>query len=309
MREENAAADRLIAAIATGQHGNVTREQLLEAGLSGSAIGRRAAKGLLIPQHRGVYRVGHSAPSVEARYMAAVLAAGDGAALSGRAAGHLMKLLRGAPPAPEVLASTKRRIKGVTVRSEARIDPRDVTRWNGIPTTAVARTLVDLAATLPEYELGRAWHQARVLYGTTPEDVEAVLARRPNSKGTRELRAILRGAPISLSRLERAFIRLCKQHDLALPKTNTNVGGRFVDCRWPEHKLTVELDSYRYHSSRHAWEQDRKRERQARARGDDFRRYTWDDVFKDPAALLKELSSIVGSRRKCRRSPPARARP
>lgn len=294
MREQNAAADRSIAAIATRQQGNVTHEQLLTAGLSTSAIGRRVAKGSLIRQHRGVYRVGHEAPSVKARYTAAVLAAGDGAALNCRAAGHLMKLLRGSPPAPEVLAPTKKRIKGVTVRSEAGIDPRDVTVFDGIPTTTVARTLVDLAGCLPEYELGRAWHQARVLYRTEPEDVAAVLARRPNSKGAKTLRETIRGKPISLSGLERAFLELCKAHNLALPETNRNVGGRYVDCRWPAHKLTVELDSYRYHSSRHAWEEDRKRERQARARGDDFRRYTSDDVFEDPRPLLNELTPVIG---------------
>jgi very-short-patch-repair endonuclease len=193
-----------------------------------------------------------------------------------------------------VIARNERRIKEVKVKRERALDPRDTTVWNGIPTTTVPRTLVDLAAVLPEYELGRAWHQARVLYRTEPEDVEAVLARRPNSKGATELRAILRGKPISLSKLERGFIKLCKQHNFALPETNTSVGGRFVDCRWPAHKLTVELDSYRYHSSRHAWEQDRKRERQARRRGDDFRRYTWDDVFEDSRPLLTELGPIIG---------------
>jgi len=69
-----------------------------------------------------------------------------------------------------------------------------------------------------------------------------------------------------------------------------------VDCRWPERRLTVELDSYRYHSSRHAWEQDRHRERQARARGDEFRRYTYDDV-EHPPLMLRELSSLLDGER------------
>jgi very-short-patch-repair endonuclease len=265
-----------------------------------SAIGRWVDKGLLIPEHAGVYRFGHAAPSTEATYLAAVLAAGDEACLARRAAGHLMRLLRGAPPPPEVIARNERRIKGIKVKRSRRLDPCDTTIWQGIPTTTIARTLVDLAAVLPEYELGRAWHQARVLYRTEPRDVEAVMARRPTSKGAAALRAILRGKPISLSRLEHAFLKLLKDNDLELPEANTVYGGRYVDCRWPAHKLTVELDSYRYHSSRHAWEQDRKRERQARARGDDFRRYTSDDVFEDPGSLLSELSPIVGSRRKRR---------
>jgi hypothetical protein len=55
----------------------------------------------------------------------------------------------------------------------------------------------------------------------------------------------------------------------------------------------VELDSYRYHASRHAWEQDHGREREAYARGDEFRRYTWADVFEQPASMLRELRGLL----------------
>ena len=55
-----------------------------------------------------------------------------------------------------------------------------------------------------------------------------------------------------------------------MPVTNRPAGSKRVDCRWPDHNLTVELDSYRYHRSRHAWENDRDREREAYARDDDF---------------------------------------
>jgi hypothetical protein len=75
---------------------------------------------------------------------------------------------------------------------------------------------------------------------------------------------------------------------------NRKAGERRVDCRWPDHNLTVELDSYRYHSSRHAWELDRRREREAYARGDDFRRYTRNDVFEGPELILAELRGLLG---------------
>ena len=81
------------------------------------------------------------------------------------------------------------------------------------------------------------------------------------------------------------------------PLTNSPAGGRWVDCRWPEHRLTVELDGYRYHASRHAWEQDRRREREARARGDEFRRYTYGDVFDGPHLMLNELRALLNRRR------------
>jgi very-short-patch-repair endonuclease len=88
-------------------------------------------------------------------------------------------------------------------------------------------------------------------------------------------------------------VALLRGEGLDLPITNRPAGGRRVDCRWPEHRLTVELDSYQYHRSRHSWEQDRRRERQAYARGDDFRRYTWGDVFEHPSPMLAELRALL----------------
>jgi hypothetical protein len=107
------------------------------------------------------------------------------------------------------------------------------------------------------------------------------------------LRAVIDGdEPVLLSCLERRVRRLLRDAGLPLPDTNRPAGGRRIDCRWPEHRLTVELDSYRFHRSRHAWESDRRREREARARGDDFRRFTFGDV-EQPRALLAELAAAL----------------
>ena len=48
-----------------------------------------------------------------------------------------------------------------------------------------------------------------------------------------------------------------------------------------------------YHRTRHAWEQDRKREREAHARGDQHRRYTYGDVFEHPSQMLAELRTLL----------------
>ena len=98
---------------------------------------------------------------------------------------------------------------------------------------------------------------------------------------------------VTLSALERRFLALMRENRLVLPRTNRVAGARRVDCRWPELRLTVELDGYRYHHSRHAWERDRRREREARARGDEFRRYTYGDVFDDPRLMLDELRALL----------------
>jgi hypothetical protein len=62
----------------------VTRAQLLRAGVTVDQINRRLRSGALLREYPGVYRVGHRAPSVEARYLAAVWACGEGALLCGR---------------------------------------------------------------------------------------------------------------------------------------------------------------------------------------------------------------------------------
>jgi very-short-patch-repair endonuclease len=282
-----------VADLASASHGVVTRAQLLRAGISAAEIVQRLRIGALLPVHRGVYRVGHRAPSLEARYLAAVRACGDGALLSGRAAGHLLGLLGGAAPPPEVTAPTERRVDGIIAHRSRAYDRRDATVWRGVPVTAVARTLVDLAAVLAVDDLARACHEAGIRHHTTPAQVEAVLGRRPTAPGARELRAILRGDErVTLSGLERRFLALLSKAGLPLPRTNRPVGGRRVDYHWPEHRVTVELDGYRYHSSRHAWEQDRRREREARARGDEFRRYTYGDVER-PRLMLRELRSVL----------------
>jgi hypothetical protein len=103
---------------ASAQKGTITRRQLLDARWSSSAIGRWLGNGLLVPEYTGVYRFGHTAPSTEATYMAAVLAAGEGALLARRAAGHLMRLLRGTPPVPAVITPIKRRIKDLDAKHD-----------------------------------------------------------------------------------------------------------------------------------------------------------------------------------------------
>ncbi len=214
--------------------------------------------------------------------------------LSGRAAAYLWELVKGDAPPAEVISPNERRIDGVTVHRCRNLSALDVGTCRGVPVTTVARTLVDLAATLSPEALARACHEAGVRYRTAPADVARVLERRPTSPGARKLRQIISGETrVTLSRLESRFLALLRDAGLPLPVTNRPAGGRRVDCRWPEYGLTVELDSYQFHNTRHAWEQDRRREREARARGDDFRRYTYGDVFENPAPMLAELRAAL----------------
>jgi hypothetical protein len=291
MQQQSTTVEGMLAEMAARSHGVVTRAQLLRAGITAEEIRQRMRNGSLQREHPGVYRVGHRARSVEATFLAAVWACGDSAVLSGRAAAHLWGLIKGSAPAPEVTAPAKRRAHGVVTHRARSIER---TTHRGVPITTVPRTLVDLASHLSLDALARACHEAGVLYDTTPRQVDDILAKRPKAKGVAHLRAILSGeVHVTLSHLERAFKERLKEAGLPLPETNRPAHGRRVDCRWPDRRLTVELDSYRYHHSRHAWEQDRRREREARARGDEFRRYTYGDVVETPRLMLAELRGLL----------------
>ena len=282
------------AALAFSAYGIVDRAELLGAGLTADEIRQRLEIGALIPQFRGVYRVGHAAPSTDAHYLAAVRACGAEAYLCGLAAGYSYGLRKGEPPPPEVVARTERRANGVLTHRCRGLDPRDVCVFRRIPMVTVPRALVDIAAVLPVEALARACHEAGVRYRVTPRHVEAVLARRPNSPGAGNLRLVMCGeVKVSLSDLERAFLRWLTAHAFPLPETNRVADGRRVDCRWPDYRLTVELDGYRFHNSRYSWEQGLEREREARLRGDRFRRFSYADVFEDRSYMLRELTTLL----------------
>lgn len=293
MRAQGRTAGAIAAELAGRAHGVVTRARLAEAGVTRAEIETLLRNSALIRVHRGVFRVGHLAPSDRARYLAAVLACGEGAALGGRAAGHLLGLLPRAPAAPGVWTLTERRVPGVRTRRTRDLPATHTRITERIRVTTPARTLVDLA-TLPVDALMRACHEATVRHGVEPRDVLSVLGDRPNAPGAARVRRIVAGDdPLLLSRLETAFFRRLKAAGLPRPDTNRRIDGHVVDCRWPRHRLTVELDSFAFHNTRLSWQRDRARERAAYARGDQLRRYTWLDVTERPEPMLAELRSLL----------------
>src|SRR5207248_4899511 len=152
---------------------------------------------------------------------------GEDALLSGRAAGHLLGVVKDRPPAPEVTAPTERRVPGVATRRSRKMDPRESMTWRGIPVTTVARTLVDLAGILSLDALARACHEAGVQHGATPAAVDAVLARHRGTPGAGRLRRVLHGeVRVTLSVMEAHFLTLLRESNLALPETNRRAGGR-----------------------------------------------------------------------------------
>jgi hypothetical protein len=279
-----------VARIAGQQHGRVTRVQLLAAGVERNQIARWVADGRLHRAHTGVYAVGHAAPSVQGDSMAAVLAGGGGAVLSHRSAAHLLRLLSGAPQTPEVTvpATAHRQRPGIRIHRST-LHPLDASHLDGIAVTTVPRTLLDLAPVLAPAQLARACHEAWIHHGTAPRYIEDCIARNPRKPGAAKLRRAL-GADVTLSTLEDGFLALLRAHGLPRPRTNIDHRGDKVDCRWPQLGLTVELMSYRFHATRHAFEADVARRRRSRHVA-----YTYGDVFERAAATAADLARRIGT--------------
>jgi predicted transcriptional regulator of viral defense system len=293
--------DARIAALARRQHGVVSFRQLRAIGLGEDAIAYRAKTGRLHRIHRGVYAPGHAILSLKAQFMAAALAAGDGAAISHAAAAHLLGLL--SFNATRIDVSSSRRLQPTaTLRPHQTrtLGPQDVTTVDGIPTTTVARTLLDLAATAPQRHIERALDQAEILRVFDARAIDEQLARA-NGRATKRLAAALHrhrdGPTLTRSELEEAFLALIDRAGLPRPRTNTRVCGVEVDAYWPEHRLVVEVDSYRYHRSRRSFESDRRRDIALQAAGIRAARITDRRIATEPQRVAGDLQRLVDSGR------------
>lgn len=180
--------------IAARQRGLVTRQQLLAAGMRPGAIAHRIAQGGLHAVHAGVYAVGHPVLAPLARELAAVLACGSGALLSHRAAGVVLGIAPQITNTDIEVTVPGRHCRGhcgVRAYRVAAIDPRERSHRHGVPLTAPARTLLDLAAVLPVPEFERALADAYGARIVSHRDLQHQLERTPHRRGAGVLRALL----------------------------------------------------------------------------------------------------------------------
>jgi Transcriptional regulator, AbiEi antitoxin len=225
MRRKSSTAGRRVAAIASRQHGVVTVEQLRDAGVSETSVRRAVEAGRLHRLHRGVYAVGHRSLSWRGRWLAAVLAAGDGAVLSHTSAVALWEFLRPiqGPAHVTVDAAVRRKSRpGIVVHRSRTLTARDITRRHGIAVTTPSRTIEDVRGTVEPYLFRRALRQAELAGHRVPH-----------------LSAVKR----SRSDLELFFLALCEHHELPRPLVNHRVHGYRVDFFFAEQRVAVETDT------------------------------------------------------------------
>jgi very-short-patch-repair endonuclease len=228
--------------------------------------------------HRGVYALGHPGLSREGVWLAAVFACGEGAVLSHGSAAALWGLLE----SPGVIHVTvpgdggRRRRDRIRLHRSVTLNANQVTRRVGIPVTTPSRTLADLRRTVPSARYARALREAQFL--GLPLDA------RHEPDRTR-------------SELEARLLALCRRHRLPPPRVNVRVGPYLVDFAWPEQRLVVEVDGFRAHGTRSAFEADRARDADLKLRGYEVVRFTWSAVGQRPREVVRTLRALLrGSR-------------
>ena len=292
--------DEVIGRLAGLQHGVVSRRQLLELGIGPRSIEYRLAHGRLRRVHSGVYAVGHPALSYEGRVAAAVLAMGTGAVASHRTAASLRAIEKPSFPVHVTVPQRREAQPGIMIHRGT--PPRDeVEVVKGIPTTTVARTLLDCSGVLRPSRIRRLVKQAEFLGLTDARALVAILQRYPRRQGRPGLAEVVRsvhlGTGKSRSEMEDLFLDFLVARQLPLPERNVvlRVGGHTleVDCLWREARLVVELDGREAHSTDTAFQDDRARDRILIAARWWPMRITWEQLHMEPDALETDIRSII----------------
>jgi hypothetical protein len=258
--------------------------------------------------HHGVYAVGGAVLPREGRWLAAVLASGDGAVLSHLSAAVHWNLLRYDAPRPEVTAPASRhRVPGIRLHRSRSLDTQDTTRHEGIPVTTVHRTLLDIAGDAPEHHLERALAQAEKLRVYDHTAIRDVIARANGHRGTRRLtKAIAADPQWTRSELDRRMRRLARKHGLPRPLSNHTLDapehpGLEADFYFPAHALVVETDGWDSHQTRQAFEDDRAKDAALTAAGYTVMRFTWRQLRDDPDTVADRIRA--GCSRACASAP------
>jgi very-short-patch-repair endonuclease len=193
-----------------------------------------------------------------------------------------------------VVRRNPRAREGLRVHVVRRLDRRDIRVREGVPLTAPARTLLDLAAAIPVRDLERAVNEAQIRRLARPRQLLDVLERSRRRRGARALRELLDVDPaFTRSEAERRLLRLLRAAGIPPTDVNVRIGRHEVDFLWREQRLVVEVDGYAFHSSRAAFERDRLRDAELQTAGYRVMRVTWRHLVEEPEAVIARVAQAL----------------
>jgi Protein of unknown function (DUF559) len=283
-----------VGAVAARQWGRIHWQQLRNCDVGEATISKWVADGYLTLVHPRVYAVGHLAPSYEADLFAAVLYAGPGAMLSHLVAAWWWRLTDRRPTLIDLSTPWKRRGRpGLRIHSRRSLDR---VLHNGMPLTTALQTLLDVAATQPldtvRYMLAEADYHRVIDFGA----IDEILGR--GKPGSARLRQAIEIHNPDLARtnspVEREFLALCEESGIPRPLVNARVCGFKVDCYWPSHRLVVELDGGKGHSTERQVARDHGRDLKLRGARIAVRRYARRQIAQQRKLVVEDLWAALG---------------
>jgi hypothetical protein len=315
-----ASVNERIAAIGEAQRARVSRSQLRDAGLSYSAIDRRARAGHLICVHPGVYAIGSLAAIAWADETAALLRCGAHAALTDHSSMTLWEIRDGRARPIHVTYLGRRHgaePDGVQIHRSASLTPHQITVHKGLPVTTPARALLDAAATHTDADVAR-WATTALHKRLTT--VDAIRRTRDRSGGhpgaatlTRAMQGLNGSGPLEPGG-ETELAALLAQTSLPQPIANTHMHGYQCDFYWPQARLNVEADSKRFHGTPAQRERDRKRDAKLAKAGIRVIRFWYSEISQQPYEVIARITIALGehaaaasARQRAARSPARRS--
>jgi very-short-patch-repair endonuclease len=296
--------DRLIGALASSQGGVVCRRQLEARGIGRGAIERRIAMGRLLPvaRHRGVLAVGHEARGRDTAIWAAHLALGPDSAVSHRSAAHRWELLSAPARVELTLRAGRRRRTAIVVHRTSWLPSSHVVEVNRLPTTTVARTLLDLGAVVSPRRVEKAFDRAELLRLLDVREVERILAEAGRRPGTSALRAVLgreqAGSTLTDSALGEMLLAIIRRGALPEPRQQYPVLGYRADFCWPDARLIVEADGAGAHGTRSGHAHDTRRDVRLTNASWTVLRFAYDAIVHDPRYVEDAIRTALERRRR-----------
>lgn len=289
--------------LAVMSHGVVSAADLRALGIPRSTVSGWCRQDELVRLAPRVYLV----PSLldDRSPLAAVCASTPSAVASHRAAAHLWGMDGVGSDLVEITVPTAVEVTRGVVHRNGDLAPQDVCEVDGIPCTNLVRTLVDLGAVEPDHVVERAleWVLRR------PDgDLDCIVARmeqlaRRGRPGPAALRRVIgrrpSGAAATESELETRFVQVLRRAGLPEPVRQLQLrlpSGRNVrfDLAYPDRRLFIELDGWKVHGTREAFEGDRARQNEAVLAGWSPLRFTWTAVHRSPDQVTKEVAGALG---------------